>query len=371
MDQRTEIRAFLASRRARLTPEQAGLPTYGGNRRVPGLRREEVALLAGVSVDHYTQMERDNLGGVSDSVLHALAGALRLDEAERAHLFNLARTANALSRPRRPSGPQRVRPSIQRLLDAMTGVPAYVRTGRLDILGLNRLGAALYAPVLTGRRLPVNLARFLFLDPTASDYYVDWDKTANDAVAILRHLHRRAGLRLPGGAGLPGQLGGHPGPARPGGDGPGPRRGLTRSLSRQVQQLRSEMELQPKQPSVKGPAERFTGDVWYDVIASGEPPSRLRVNVVRFAPGACNAWHAHALGQTLHVTEGVGLIQARGGQVLQIRAGDTIHTPPGEWHWHGAAPDHFMSHLAIWEAPESGPESQWGDPVTDAEYHDR
>jgi transcriptional regulator with XRE-family HTH domain len=186
MDQRNEIRDFLASRRARITPQQAGLPTYGPNRRVPGLRREEVALLAGVSVDYYTQMERGNLGGVSDSVLHALAGALQLDEAERAHLFDLARTATTSARPRRPSGPQRVRPSIQRLLDAMTGVPAYVRTGRLDILGANRLGHALYAPVLAGQQLPVNLARFLFLDPRAGDFYVDWDKTANDAVAILR-----------------------------------------------------------------------------------------------------------------------------------------------------------------------------------------
>jgi transcriptional regulator with XRE-family HTH domain len=186
MDQRNEIRDFLASRRARITPQQAGLPTYGPNRRVPGLRREEVALLAGVSVDYYTQMERGNLGGVSDTVLHALAGALQLDEAERAHLFDLARTATTSARPRRPSGPQRVRPSIQRLLDAITGVPAYVRTGRLDILGANRLGHALYAPVLAGQQLPVNLARFLFLDPRAGDFYVDWDKTANDAVAILR-----------------------------------------------------------------------------------------------------------------------------------------------------------------------------------------
>jgi transcriptional regulator with XRE-family HTH domain len=187
MDQRNEIRQFLASRRARMTPEQAGLPTYGGNRRVPGLRREEVALLAGVSVDYYTQMERGNLGGVSDNVLHALAGALQLDEAERSHLFDLARTTTTTpSRSRPPSGPQRVRPSIQRLLDAMTGVPAYVRTGRLDILAVNRLGHALYAPVLAGQPLPVNLARFLFLEPHAGDLYVDWDKTANDAVAILR-----------------------------------------------------------------------------------------------------------------------------------------------------------------------------------------
>ena len=110
---------------------------------VPGLRREEVALLAGVSVDYYTQMERGNLHGVSDSVLDALAGALQLDEAERAHLFDLARTAATPARPRRRSGPERVRPSVQRLLDAMEEVPAYVRTGRLDILGVNRLGSAL------------------------------------------------------------------------------------------------------------------------------------------------------------------------------------------------------------------------------------
>jgi transcriptional regulator with XRE-family HTH domain len=186
MDHRNEIREFLASRRARITPDQAGLPAYGANRRVPGLRREEVALLAGVSVDYYTQMERGNLGGVSDSVLDALAGALQLDEAERSHLFNLARAAATPTRARPRSGPQRVRPSVHRLLDAMTGVPAYVRTGRLDILGVNRLGQALYAPVLDGQRLPVNLARFLFLDPRAGDFYVDWDKTANDAVAILR-----------------------------------------------------------------------------------------------------------------------------------------------------------------------------------------
>jgi transcriptional regulator with XRE-family HTH domain len=186
MDQRNEIREFLASRRARITPAQAGLPAYGGNRRVPGLRREEVALLAGVSVDYYTQMERGNLSGVSDSVLHALAAALQLDEAERAHLFDLAGTATTPARPRRPSGPQRVRPSIQRLLDVMTGVPAYVRTGRLDILAVNRLGHALYVPVLGGQGLPVNLTRFLFLDPRGGDFYVHWDKTANDAVAILR-----------------------------------------------------------------------------------------------------------------------------------------------------------------------------------------
>ena len=128
------------------------------------------------------------------------------------------------------------------------------------------------------------------------------------------------------------------------------------------------MKIQPKRASTKGSPDRFVGDVWIDAIASGEPPSRIRVSLVRFAPGARNAWHAHALGQTLHVTEGMGRVQARDGEVVAIRAGDTVQTPPGEWHWHGAAPDHFMTHLAMWEAPTEGPESEWGDLVTDAEY---
>lgn len=128
------------------------------------------------------------------------------------------------------------------------------------------------------------------------------------------------------------------------------------------------MQIQPKPPTAKAPAERFTGDAWLDVIVQGEPPSRVRVSVVRFAPGTRNAWHAHAVGQTVHVTEGVGRIQARGGELMEIRPGDTVYTPPGEWHWHGAAPDHFMTHLAIWEAPEDGPESEWGAQITDAEY---
>jgi quercetin dioxygenase-like cupin family protein len=128
------------------------------------------------------------------------------------------------------------------------------------------------------------------------------------------------------------------------------------------------MEILRKAPTVKAGSDRFTGDAWFDVIARGEPPSRVRVNVVRFAPGARNAWHAHAVGQTVHVTEGIGRIQSRGGAVVEIRAGDTVHTTAGEWHWHGAAPDHFMTHLAIWEAPTEGPESEWGEQVTDAEY---
>jgi quercetin dioxygenase-like cupin family protein len=126
--------------------------------------------------------------------------------------------------------------------------------------------------------------------------------------------------------------------------------------------------IQPEQPTVKAAADTFTGDAWFDVIVRGQEPSQVRVNVVRFAPGARNAWHAHAVGQTVHVTDGVGRMQARGGDVIAIHAGDTIHTRPGEWHWHGAAPDHFMTHLAIWEAPGDGPESEWGDQIGDDEY---
>ena len=131
------------------------------------------------------------------------------------------------------------------------------------------------------------------------------------------------------------------------------------------------MEFLPRRPTVKAPADTFTGDAWYDVIIRGEEPSRIRVNVVRFAPGARTAWHAHARGQTLHVMEGTGLIRSRGGQVTVIGPGDTNWTPPGEWHWHGAAPGHFMTHLAMWEGPGEGhgPETEWGDLVTDTEYH--
>jgi quercetin dioxygenase-like cupin family protein len=131
------------------------------------------------------------------------------------------------------------------------------------------------------------------------------------------------------------------------------------------------LEIKPKQPTVKAPADTFTGDAFIDVIARGEEPSRIRVNLVRFAPGARNAWHTHAMGQTLHITEGVGLLQYRGGEVVEVHPGQTIYTPPGEWHWHGAAPDHFMAHLAMWESPGEGPETQWGDLVTDEEYNRR
>jgi transcriptional regulator with XRE-family HTH domain len=187
VDNRTEIREFLVSRRARITPERAGLPVFGGHRRVPGLRREELALLAGVSVDYYTRLERGNLSSASESVLDALARALKLDDAERAHLFDLARTADiSTGRTRRRPTAKHVRPGVQRILDAMTGAPAFVRNGRLDILAANRLGFALYSPMYAGPARPANHGRFVFLDPRARNFYPDWERAANDTVALLR-----------------------------------------------------------------------------------------------------------------------------------------------------------------------------------------
>jgi len=194
MDNGNEIRDFLTTRRARITPEQAGLPAWGGNRRVAGLRREEVAMLAGVSIDYYVRLERGRAAGASESVLEGIARALQLDEAERAHLFDLARTASAPAIPRTPRrpasqpgrGPGGIRPSVRRILDSMATAPAYVRNARMDILGANRLGTALFAPVLTSPAQPANNARFLFLDPAALEFYPDWERQAQDVVAMLR-----------------------------------------------------------------------------------------------------------------------------------------------------------------------------------------
>jgi transcriptional regulator with XRE-family HTH domain len=191
VDNRKELREFLISRRAKVTPEQAGLPTYGGHRRVPGLRREEVSLLAGVSVEYYTRLERGNAQGVSDSVLEALTRALRLDEAERAHLFDLARRSTSTGAARRRPV-QRVRPGLQQLLEAMTDVPAFVQNGRLDVLATNALGRALYCDLYdddvvrgaAGR--PPNHARYTFLDPRSADFYPDWNLAARTGVALLR-----------------------------------------------------------------------------------------------------------------------------------------------------------------------------------------
>ncbi len=187
MDHRTEVRDFLVSRRARITPERAGLPLYGTNRRVAGLRREEVALLAGVSTDYYTKLERGNLSGVSESVLDAVAAALQLDESERTHLFDLARTAGTGTGARqRGSVPrQSVRPSVQRVIDSI-GAPAYVRNSRLDLLAVNRLGRALLSDLYAEETSRPNLARYMFLDPRSRDFYVEWAAVAKDIVAALR-----------------------------------------------------------------------------------------------------------------------------------------------------------------------------------------
>jgi transcriptional regulator with XRE-family HTH domain len=186
-DLNTEIRDFLSTRRARITPEQAGLPAYGGNRRVKGLRREEVAMLAGVSVDYYIRMERGGLAGASESVLDALADALRLDEAERTHLFALARESGARGNQRKRTAPASVRPAIQQVLDAMTDAPAWVRNGRHDIVAMNSLARALYSPVLADPRRPANTTRFVYLDPEAAqEFFVDYDRIANDAASMLR-----------------------------------------------------------------------------------------------------------------------------------------------------------------------------------------
>jgi transcriptional regulator with XRE-family HTH domain len=165
---RSEIREFLSSRRAKITPAQAGLTAYGP-RRVPGLRREEVAVLAGVSVPYYTRLERGDLSGVSEGVLDALARALQLDDAERAHLFDLARAAGPMAKRPRRSAPKQIRPSVQRLLDAITGAPALVQNGRLDILGANQLARALYSELFRDPTRPANHARFNFLSPRAHE----------------------------------------------------------------------------------------------------------------------------------------------------------------------------------------------------------
>jgi transcriptional regulator with XRE-family HTH domain len=186
---RSEIREFLATRRARITPEQAGLPTYGHERRrVTGLRREEVALLAGVSPQYYVRLERGDATGISESIIDGVVHALQLDDAERAHLVHLLRTAGTPRRARRrtPSAPRRVAPTIQRLMDSMHGAPALVLNGRLEILGANALGRALFSPVYEHAEGTPSNARFVFLDREARTFFREWDTVANDTVAILR-----------------------------------------------------------------------------------------------------------------------------------------------------------------------------------------
>lgn len=185
MDTRSEIREFLTSRRARLNAAEVGLPSYGA-RRVPGLRREEVAVLAGVSVPYYTRLERGDVAGVSDSVLDALARALRLEDAERAHLFDLARAVQPLAPPsRRRPAKNGIRPSVQHVVDAITGAAALLLNDRHDILAANTLARALFLELFDDQERP-NFARFIFLDERAREFYVEWDNVARDVVAALR-----------------------------------------------------------------------------------------------------------------------------------------------------------------------------------------
>ncbi len=181
------MRDFITSRRARLTPERVGLPT-GTNRRVAGLRRSEVATLAGVSVEYYTRLERGAISGASPEVLDSLAKALCLDDAERAHLFDLAHASSPVARPpkRRTSKSWIPHESLQWTLDAITAGPAFVRNGRMDILATNMLGRALYQDTYDMPTQPPNIARFTFLDQRANDFYPDWDIFADVTVAILR-----------------------------------------------------------------------------------------------------------------------------------------------------------------------------------------
>jgi transcriptional regulator with XRE-family HTH domain len=196
MDSANEIREFLMTRRARITPEQAGLPVFGyRQRRVNGLRREEVALLAGMSTEYYIRLERGNAKGVSESVLEGISQALKLDDAERAHLYDLVRAANEGTQPaRRRSAPraQQVRPGVQRMIDAMSALPTIVQNERLDLVASNQFGRAFYSEMYVQPQRPVNFGRFIFLDPRSKDFYRNWDDTARQTVALLRSAAGRA-----------------------------------------------------------------------------------------------------------------------------------------------------------------------------------
>jgi transcriptional regulator with XRE-family HTH domain len=196
MDSANDLQEFLTTRRARITPEQAGLPVFGHRqRRVPGLRREEVALLAGMSTEYYVRLERGNAKGVSEAVLEGISQALHLDEAERTHLYDLVRTANKGAHAQRRRGrvrAQQVRPAVQQMIDAMTALPTIVQNERLDLIASNRLGAAFYSEMYVQPQRPANFGRFLFLDPRSRVFYRDWDDAARQTVALLRSAAGRA-----------------------------------------------------------------------------------------------------------------------------------------------------------------------------------
>jgi len=189
MDTHDAISEFLTTRRAKLTPAQVGLPDFGGRRRVPGLRREEVALVAGMSSEYYKRLERGNATGVSEAVIDGVSRALQLDDAEHSHLHDLIRAANAGAHPQqrqRPARSSRLTPGMQQTIDAMSTVPVFVQNGRLDAVATNRLGRALFSEMLDDARPPVNAARFIFLDPRAQTFYREWEAQTRQIVAVLR-----------------------------------------------------------------------------------------------------------------------------------------------------------------------------------------
>ena len=189
MDTSATISEFLTTRRAKLTPADIGLPDFGGRRRVPGLRREEVALVAGMSSEYYKRLERGNAAGVSDAVIDGVSRALQLDEAEHAHLYDLIRAANAGAHPHRRARTTRktlLTSGMRQTIDAMSTVPVYIQNGRLDAVATNRLGAALFSEMLDGARPPANAARFIFLEPRAQTFYREWEAQTRQIVAVLR-----------------------------------------------------------------------------------------------------------------------------------------------------------------------------------------
>jgi hypothetical protein len=194
MDSSSEIREFLMTRRARLTPEQAGLPDFGGRRRVTGLRREEVALVAGISVEYYTRLERGNASGVSESVLDGISRALQLDDAEQAHLHDLVRAATGSPGVvrRGTSKAAQVTAGIRQMIDAMKEVAVLIQNGRGDIVAANSLGEALYSEMFDQPQRPPNFGRFVFLDPRSQEFYLNWDDSARQTVALLRSEAGRA-----------------------------------------------------------------------------------------------------------------------------------------------------------------------------------
>jgi len=188
MDTSHAISEFLTTRRAKLTPSQVGLPDFGGRRRVPGLRREEVALVAGMSAEYYKRLERGNAAGVSEAVIDGVSRALQLDEAEHAHLYDLIRAANSGAHPTQRAPTTRMTQltsGMRQTIDAMSTVPVYVQNGRLDAVATNRLGAALFSEMLDGPR-PANAARFIFLEPRAQTFYRQWEAQTRQIVAVLR-----------------------------------------------------------------------------------------------------------------------------------------------------------------------------------------